>query len=49
MAYVYLLLLQYCYALSADILTNNNEQTLRNLGINLTCGDRFLKESVFEL
>lgn len=46
--YENLLLLQNCNAHSTHILTNNNEQTLRNLGINLTCIDRFLNESLFE-
>lgn len=49
LAYENLIKLRDCNAHSTHILTTNNEQTIRNLGINLTCGDKILNRDIFEL
>ncbi len=48
-AYENLKFLRGCNAHSTHILTTNNEETLRNLGINLTCGDKFLVGNLFDM
>ena len=48
-AYYMLPALQGCNAHSTHILRANNEETIRNLGINLTCGDKFSIGSLFDM
>lgn len=48
-AYDNLKFLRGCNAHSTHILTPNNEENLRNLGLNLTCGDRFLVGNLFDM
>ena len=41
--------LKHCNAHSTHILTTNNQETLRNLGLNVTCGDKFMVGNLFDM